>query len=452
MKIDKKDEDAKLPIEGGFLPTSGIVVGDDQIGRIVSSLVAVLGRFDRNLGSVEMRSADAVDAFLALSDEFLDIAFRAAGGSEFEDWMDPELDAESWRWEAGGEGTSQGYRQWFARMMLERMQGDGSDEVQDAAVRAGDSGRPGGEAREEDEGGGQGGRSPGGAGGGDPVVDMLPAGGHAGSGGGVEGALPAAGPRPPEEGVLAGCEVGAEEAVDAMARIRSAELLLPEFSGFGSWDELTGCLELLESSELPGEWVGPAIDGIVQDALSDGFVSDPDDVLALCDYASRSSGPARSYAGAMLCMSVETENDTLEEIRERSVTMARGLADRGFDPLPGALRSEAARFCGEIPGSDVRRFLDSVNHLSGFDFDSNEIVLADGHEHALMGVASGAGMVPRACYDRRRIIDGMVERDGMDPDEAEKFFEFNVADAWVGESTPVFLELDHDLMSLKGLR
>jgi hypothetical protein len=33
----------------------------------------------------------------------------------------------------------------------------------------------------------------------------------------------------------------------------------------------------------------------------------------------------------------------------------------------------------------------------------------------------------------------LIERDGMTDEEAMEYFDFNVQGAWVGESTPVFL-------------
>ena len=33
-----------------------------------------------------------------------------------------------------------------------------------------------------------------------------------------------------------------------------------------------------------------------------------------------------------------------------------------------------------------------------------------------------------------------MKRDGMRPEEAREFFEYNVTGAWVGEETPIFLE------------
>eukprot|EP01050_Picozoa_sp_SAG11_P002842 SAG11_NODE_148_length_14747_cov_217.933517_19_plen_83_part_00 len=52
------------------------------------------------------------------------------------------------------------------------------------------------------------------------------------------------------------------------------------------------------------------------------------------------------------------------------------------------------------------------------------LLVADGFEDAFMG------------------IDILIMRDGMDREEAEEYFEYNVQGAYVGENTPVFLELN----------
>lgn len=44
------------------------------------------------------------------------------------------------------------------------------------------------------------------------------------------------------------------------------------------------------------------------------------------------------------------------------------------------------------------------------------------------------------CYDRHLVIQALVDESGMDIDEATEYYEFNIAAAWVGEGTPVFLE------------
>ena len=69
-----------------------------------------------------------------------------------------------------------------------------------------------------------------------------------------------------------------------------------------------------------------------------------------------------------------------------------------------------------------------------------EMLLADGFEAAIIGVASRCGMRTVVVYDRAKCISILVERDGMDHEEAEEFFEFNVAGAYMGEYTPMYLE------------
>ena len=72
------------------------------------------------------------------------------------------------------------------------------------------------------------------------------------------------------------------------------------------------------------------------------------------------------------------------------------------------------------------------------EFDE-EILLADGFECAFLGVAERCGSPPVAVYDRAACLRLLVSRDGMTPEGAEEFFEFNVAGAYVGERTPWFL-------------
>jgi len=70
-----------------------------------------------------------------------------------------------------------------------------------------------------------------------------------------------------------------------------------------------------------------------------------------------------------------------------------------------------------------------------------DLLFCDGLDEALIGVAHRFGMVAVALYDRAKIINLYVTRDGMTHEEAEEFFEFNVIGAWVGEETPVFAEI-----------
>jgi len=67
------------------------------------------------------------------------------------------------------------------------------------------------------------------------------------------------------------------------------------------------------------------------------------------------------------------------------------------------------------------------------------ILYADGFEEAFIGVVSSKGSRPKACYDYEKCISVLILRDKMSQDEAEEFFNYNVADAYVGEHTPAFL-------------
>jgi hypothetical protein len=74
-----------------------------------------------------------------------------------------------------------------------------------------------------------------------------------------------------------------------------------------------------------------------------------------------------------------------------------------------------------------------------------DMMLADGFERAIVGVASRCAMKHVVVYDRAKCIDILVERDGLSYEEAVEHFDFNVAGSYVGERTPLFLEKLSDL-------
>jgi hypothetical protein len=69
--------------------------------------------------------------------------------------------------------------------------------------------------------------------------------------------------------------------------------------------------------------------------------------------------------------------------------------------------------------------------------EDETIMLADGFEDAFIGVGRQFNQ-PFAIYDRGFCIDILME--DMSEEEAEEYFEYNVQGAYVGESTPVFVE------------
>ena len=64
---------------------------------------------------------------------------------------------------------------------------------------------------------------------------------------------------------------------------------------------------------------------------------------------------------------------------------------------------------------------------------------ADGCEKALLGFGHQFN-TPVAVYSKDRCLHVLMDRDGMSREDAEDFFDFNVAGAWVGEGMPVFLD------------
>jgi hypothetical protein len=71
---------------------------------------------------------------------------------------------------------------------------------------------------------------------------------------------------------------------------------------------------------------------------------------------------------------------------------------------------------------------ETVTFLEGPEFDGAIIGL--GHRY-------GAALV--VCYDRARVLDVIVAG-GCDEDDAEEYFEFNIIGAYVGDSTPMFID------------
>ena len=68
-----------------------------------------------------------------------------------------------------------------------------------------------------------------------------------------------------------------------------------------------------------------------------------------------------------------------------------------------------------------------------------DLLFLDGHDDAIIGVAERDGIF-LVAYDQARILRKLRRRDGMDRVGAEEFFEFNIAGAFIGERTPVFLK------------
>ena len=82
--------------------------------------------------------------------------------------------------------------------------------------------------------------------------------------------------------------------------------------------------------------------------------------------------------------------------------------------------------------------LKDLEELINYETDE-EIMLMDGFEEAFIGFSRRCGQPTLATYSFDKMIQILVERDGMDVIEAEEYVSYNCAGAWMGELTPVIL-------------
>mgnify|MGYP003629527314 FL=1 len=71
------------------------------------------------------------------------------------------------------------------------------------------------------------------------------------------------------------------------------------------------------------------------------------------------------------------------------------------------------------------------------NFTEEEITLADGFDEAVIGIEISS---MRLVYSVRMVIDIMMDRDGMDEQEAIDWYEYNMQSTWVGDTTPIWSE------------
>jgi len=92
-----------------------------------------------------------------------------------------------------------------------------------------------------------------------------------------------------------------------------------------------------------------------------------------------------------------------------------------------------------MTSDDIREKLSKLNP---------EALLADGLDEALVGIAE---VLDRhlAIYDTQAVIDVLHKRDGMALDDAEEFFWFNIAGAFMGPNSPMFYAFQGGVESLQ---
>jgi hypothetical protein len=71
-------------------------------------------------------------------------------------------------------------------------------------------------------------------------------------------------------------------------------------------------------------------------------------------------------------------------------------------------------------------------------YPEEEFLTADGFEDAIIGVEPNSMKI---VYSRNKMIAILCEEDEMEEIDAIEYLEFNTWNAYVGEKTPIFIEI-----------
>ena len=66
-------------------------------------------------------------------------------------------------------------------------------------------------------------------------------------------------------------------------------------------------------------------------------------------------------------------------------------------------------------------------------------LLMDGFDEAFIGFSRRINEPVLAVYSYDKMVDVLVQRDGLDYDEAVEYIDYNCVGAWVGERTPIIV-------------
>lgn len=95
----------------------------------------------------------------------------------------------------------------------------------------------------------------------------------------------------------------------------------------------------------------------------------------------------------------------------------------------------------ETPARFPEEHLNIREHLNHYG-DGELLFLSEPEfDVAIVGVGERIGTSEVVVYDISKIIDVLCERDGMDRDTASEYYEFNIRGAYVGERTPMFINI-----------
>lgn len=73
------------------------------------------------------------------------------------------------------------------------------------------------------------------------------------------------------------------------------------------------------------------------------------------------------------------------------------------------------------------------------DVCPDAMVLDERFDGCIIGIVRIYGMSDTVGYDVKKIIE-VLKKEGLSREDAEKYFEFNIRGAYVGKTTPVYID------------
>ena len=82
--------------------------------------------------------------------------------------------------------------------------------------------------------------------------------------------------------------------------------------------------------------------------------------------------------------------------------------------------------------------MDIIDHINEIN---PEALLLDGFDKATIGICERINLGPVVAYDIEKILKILCKEHGMTYEDAMEYYNFNIAGAWMGDFTPVFVEV-----------
>ena len=74
------------------------------------------------------------------------------------------------------------------------------------------------------------------------------------------------------------------------------------------------------------------------------------------------------------------------------------------------------------------------------DLENSKKLRMDGFNDCIEGVVERFGQPDIICYNKAKVLDQIMVESSCSYDEALEFYEFNQLGAWVGDTTPCFID------------